>query len=260
MKLQLSSSNRLMVAMLGIAVLAVAFWMLLLSPKRDEAGKLQKQVAKVEASLAQHQAEVDAALEARKGFPEDYQQLVVLGKAVPGDDDTASLLVQLNRIAHRAGVRFQTFSLSSEGSGEAPAPPTPAAGEEEGEPASLVSPTEVAASTMPLGAAIGPAGLAVMPYSLTLTGDFFTVANFIKGLDSLVKSENEKLAVDGRLITVNGFSLKPDPDREFPMLEATFSITTFLTPPEEGVTAGATPTSPAPAEATPASTTTGGTP
>ena len=99
-----------------------------------------------------------------------------------------------------------------------------------------------------------------MPYTLTFTGDFFTLANFIKGLDSLVKTENEKLAVDGRLITVNGFSLKPDSEKEFPALEATFSITTFLTPPEEGVTAGATPTSPAPAEATPASTTTGGTP
>ena len=51
MKLQMSSSNRLIVAMLGIAVLAVAFWMLLLAPKRDEAGKLEKQVAELEASL-----------------------------------------------------------------------------------------------------------------------------------------------------------------------------------------------------------------
>jgi Tfp pilus assembly protein PilO len=262
MKLQLSSSNRLIVVMLGIAVLAVAFWMLLLAPKRDEASKLEKQVAKLEASLAGHQAEVAAALEAREGFPEDYQQLVVLGKAVPSDDDTASLLVQLTHISDRAGVRFQTFALSAEGGGEAPAAPKPATTEEggTGEAASLVSPTEVAASTMPLGAAIGPAGLAVMPYTLTFTGNFFTLAKFIKGLDSLVKTENEKLAVDGRLITVNGFDLKPDSQKEFPALEATFSITTFLTPPEEGVTAGATPTSPAPAEATPASTTTGGTP
>lgn len=261
MKLEMTSSNRLIVVMLGIVVLVVAFWMLLLAPKREEASKLEKQVAKLEASLAQHQAEVAAALEARKSFPEEYQQLVVLGKAVPSDDDTASLLVQITRISDRAGVRFQTFDLNADEGGEAPAPaPAPTEEAGSGEAASLVSPTEVAASTMPLGAAIGPAGLAVMPYTLTFTGDFFTVANFIKGLDSLVKSENEKLAVDGRLITVNGFSLKPDPDQEFPALEATFSITTFLTPPEESVTAGATPTSPAPAEATPASTTTGGTP
>ena len=60
---------------------------------------------------------------------------------------------------------------------------------------------------MPLGATVGPAGLAVMPYTLTFTGNFFHVADFIKGLDSLVKTQNEKVAVDGRLLTVNGFSL-----------------------------------------------------
>ena len=132
MKLELSSSNRLIVFMLGIAVLAIAFWMLLLAPKRDEASQLDKKVVTLEASLTQHQAEVAAALEARKGFPEEYQQLVVLGKAVPSDDDTASLLVQLTRISDRAGVRFQTFALSEEGGGEAPPPAAPAATEESG--------------------------------------------------------------------------------------------------------------------------------
>src|SRR3954451_2281 len=258
MKFELSPSNRIILAMLGVAVLAIAFWMLLLAPKRDEASKLDKEVATLEASLAQHRAEVAAALEARKGFPEAYQQLVVLGKAVPSDDDTASLLVQLTHISEHAGVRFQTFALSSKDGGEAPEPPPAATTEESGsgaEAASLVSPTEVAASTMPLGASIGPAGLAVMPYTLKFTGNFFTLANFIKGLDSLVKTENEKLAVDGRLITVNGFNLAPDPEREFPALEAPSSITTFLTPPEVGVAAEGTPTCPVPAEATPASTT-----
>ena len=61
-----------------------------------------------------------------------------------------------------------------------------------------------------------------MPYTLTFDGDFFQVADFIKGLDSLVKTENEKVAVDGRLLTVNGFSLAADADEaSFPALEAT---------------------------------------
>jgi hypothetical protein len=37
-------------------------------------------------------------------------------------------------------------------------------------------------------------------------------------------------------------------------------VTTYLTPPAQGVTAGATPEAPSPATAAPASTTTGGTP
>jgi Tfp pilus assembly protein PilO len=252
----MGSTNKLIATMVAVAVLAGAFWMLALSPKRQEASELSTQVSQARESLAQHRAEVAIAVQARREFAVDYEQLVVLGKAVPGDDDTPSLLVQLNRIAEASDVRFQTFSLNA-ASGEAPPPAAPPAEESSGTP---VSATEVAASTLPLGAAIGPAGLAVMPYELTFRGDFFHLADFIRGLDSLVKTEDARVDVHGRLITIDGFSLAADSNGGFPKLEATFSITTYLTPPEQGVTAGATPESPAPATGTPAATTTGGTP
>jgi Tfp pilus assembly protein PilO len=269
MKLDMKSTNGLVVMMLAIGALAAAFWILALSPKREEAKKLGAQVEEAKASLAQHRAEAAQALEARRNFPVDYQQLVVLGKAVPGGDETASLLVQLNQIADHAGVTFSDFKLEAGKGGEAaPAAPAPAAPAAPTAPeggaatpaSNPVSPTEAAASLLPLGATIGPAGLAVMPYSLTFEGDFFKIADFIKGLDSLVKTQNARVSVDGRLITINGFSLAPDPKGGFPALQATFSVTTYLTPPSQGVTAGATPAAPAPAAATPASTTTGGAP
>jgi Tfp pilus assembly protein PilO len=254
MKLEGKSKNAVIGAMLLVAAIAAAFWILALSPKREEAKKLGAQVEKLESSLAQHQAEAEAAEEARKSFPVDYRKLVVLGKAVPGDDDTASLLVQINGIADKAEVKFQTLKLNpgSGTEGEAPAP-TSATGEP-------VSATEAAASLLPLGAGIGPAGLAVMPYTLTFTGDFFKIADFIKGLDSLVKTTNEGALVDGRLITVDGFSLKENPEFAFPALKATFSVTTYLTPPDQGLTAGASPAGPEATTATAASTTTGGAP
>jgi Tfp pilus assembly protein PilO len=249
------TTNLVVGAMLLIAVIAGAFWVLALSPKRDEASKLDAQLKQLEGSLAQHESEVATAEEAREEFPVDYQHLVVLGKAVPADDETASLLVQVNRIADGAGVRFQTLKLEA-GSGES------------GESGSVstsatepVSATEAAASLMPLGASVGPAGLAVMPYELTFTGDFFKIADFIKGLDSLVKTTNEKVGVDGRLITVDAFSLSEDSEAKFPALQATFSVTTYLTPPSEGATAGASPEGPAEGPTSvPASTTTGGAP
>lgn len=254
--MKMTQANRLILAMLAVAALAAAFWILALNPKREEAKKLGVQVEQLEASLAQHEAEVAEGEEARGEFDTNYQQLVVLGKAVPGDDDTPSLLVQLNRIAGSAGVRFSTFTLSTS-SGETP---TPAAAPESGATSASnpISPTEAAASTLPLGAAIGPAGLAVMPYTLDFEGDFFELADFIKGLDSLVKTENEEVAVDGRLLTIDGFSLSADSNKGFPHLKATFGVTTYLTPPTQGVTAGATPAGPL--SATPVSTTTGGTP
>jgi Tfp pilus assembly protein PilO len=255
MKVEAKKQTNLLVgAMLLVAAVAAAFWILALSPKRDEATKLEAKVTRLESSLAQHESEIAEAEEARREFPVDYQHLVVLGKAVPPTDETPSLLVQVNHVSNDAGVRFQTLRLepSSEG-GEAVSSPS-AAGEN-------VSATEVAASLLPLGASVGPAGLSVMPYSLTFTGSFFKIADFIGGLDSLVKTTNEKVGVDGRLVTINGFSLSEDPEVHFPALDASFSVTTYLTPPSEGTTAGASPEGPVePVASVPASTTTGGAP
>jgi Tfp pilus assembly protein PilO len=255
----MSSSNRLVVAIVVVAVLAIAFWMALLSPARKEASDLSAQVTAARQSLAVHESEVSQALEARREFAADYQDLILLGKAVPGDDDTASLLVQINRIARRARVGFTDLTLAASG-GEGEEAPAPVESESSEGSSSPISPTEAAASTMPLGAAIGPAGLAVMPYELKFKGDFFQLADFLKGLDSLVKTENERVAVSGRLMTVDSFSLSPDQIIGFPMLEASIAITTYLTPPGEGVTGGASPEAPEATESAPVSTTTGGTP
>jgi len=256
MKLQGKSKNAVIGAMLLVAALATAFWILALSPKRDEASKLDTQVKQLESSLAQHESEVASAEEARREFPVDYEHLVVLGKAVPADDETASLLVQVNRISDGAGVRFQTLKLEASGEGEAETSSPLATSSSE-----PVSATEASASLLPLGAAVGPAGLAVMPYSLTFTGNFFKIADFIKGLDSLVKTTNEEVGVDGRLITIDGFSLSEDSEAKFPALQASFAVTTYLTPPAEGATAGASPEGPEePPASVPASTTTGGAP
>lgn len=250
------TTNLVIGGMLVVAAIAIAFWMLALSPKRDEASKLDARVASLESSLAQHEAEVAEAEEARREFPVDYTHLVVLGKAVPADSETPSLLVQLNRIADHAHIRFQTLTLQSSSSTEDEESGTLST--PTGEP---VSATEAAASLLPLGASVGPAGLAVMPYELVFTGSFFKIADFIQGLDSLVKTTNEKVGVNGRLITINGFSLAEDAEAKFPALQATFSVTTYLTPPAQGSTAGATPEGPAEGPTSvPASTTTGGAP
>ena len=253
MKLQMSSNNRAIAVAVALAVLAFVFWTQMLSPKREEAKKLGAQVEQLEASLVQHNAEIAEGEEAKKEFSTEYQRLVVVGKAVPGDDDIASLLVQANRLADRAGGTFRDIQLSAESGGEEAAAPPAASGE------APASPTEVAASLLPLGATIGPAGLAVMPYTVTFDGNFFEIANFIEGIDSLVKTTDGEVVVDGRLVTVDGFALEADPQVGFPALQASFALTTYLTPPGEGVTGGATPESPG-SEAAPVATTTGAMP
>lgn len=265
-----TASSRTIIAILVFVALAVAFWMLLVSPKRDKAGELSEQVSQLETTLSQSQAVVAAGEGAERQFPHDYQQLVVLGKAVPAGDESSSLLVQLNHVADHAGVTFESLKVGAADESEpapaeeaAPAAPegAEAAPEEGGEaappaeesgsvPAAAVA-TESAAALQPIGTQIGPAGLSVLPYELSFKGRFSRVADFIHGIDGLIHTGGSSLAVDGRLVTLDGFALTSDADRKFPHLNANFSVTTYLVPPDQGITAGASPSEPTEIEATP---------
>jgi Tfp pilus assembly protein PilO len=252
-----ATSTRTLIAILIVAALAIAFWTLLLSPKQKEVSTLGKESEELQATLATAQGEVAAGEAARRAFPDNYQQLVVLGKAVPASDESASLLVQLSGVAKRSKVTFEalqagTVSESAAPAEAEPAPETaPAAGEEGAAPETeaaaeptTLPPTEAASALSPLGASIGPAGLSILPYNLSFTGNFFQVADFINGIDSLIHTKNSSLAVDGRLITLDGFSLAGDANKGFPSLDANFSVTTYLVPPGEGIAGGASPTEP----------------
>ena len=241
----MKSSNRLIIAMLLVAVLAGGFWILALSPKREEASNLSKEAEQLRSSLALAEGQAAEAAAAKRKFPEDYRRLVVLGAAVPEDEETSSLLVSLSQISKTSNVQFKSIQLN-EGSGagsEASGVSAPEAGPST-PVTSTVPPTEAAAALQPLGATIGPAGLAVMPYSLTFSGSFFDVADFIHGIDSLVTTDDAKTSVDGRLVTLDGFVLTEDPNLGFPSLNANFSVTTYVAPPGQGVTAGVTEAAP----------------
>jgi len=242
--MKMSASNKMIVAMLVFAALAVAFWLLLLSPKREEASELAAKADQLGASLAESRRQVVEAGAAKRAFPGDYRRLVVLGQAAPDNEETASLLVELHRIARHAKVRFDSIELESgEGAAEPPAEATPTTPPPAatGVPTAAVPATEAAASLLPLGATIGPAGLGVMPYKLSFSGDFFRIADFLDGIDSLVHDSDENVDVDGRLLTIDGFALKEHQDLGFPYLEASFSVTTYLTPPGQSASTESLP-------------------
>lgn len=257
-------ANLLIVSVLLVVALAVGFWVLALGPKRQEADHLAAQVNELRSSLAESQTKATESLAARRQFPTNYQQIVLLGKAAPTSDGTSSLLVELSEIAQHSQVRFNSIQLAASAgtssTSSAPAAPTTAATPASGSSsavttASAIPATETAASLLPLGATIGPADLAVMPYELTFSGDFFHVADFIRGVDSLVHTGGHHVAVNGRLMTINGFALNaPESSTGSNKLEASFSVTTYLTPASQGLTAGATAS--APSTATPTTSTT----
>ncbi len=264
-----------------IGVLAIGFYLMLLAPKREKATELNGQIDQLHASISQEEQVASFAEQARKEFPRYYGRLVVLGKAVPQQADTASMLVQLNSLAGRNHIDFRSIELGADagsaGTGTASTTPTASAASSSTSAtpttttpstgsttpstgattstssttsttsATPVPATESAAASLPIGAVVGPAGLATLPYTLSLKGGYFDVANFIGGIDDLVQPTDAgaRVAPDGRLFTVDGFSLSGGLPGSSPMLKASFSVTTYATPADEGLTLGATPSGPA---------------
>ena len=96
--------------------------------------------------------------------------------------------------------------------------------------------TESSAASLPIGAVVGPAGLATLPYTLTFKGGFFDIANFIGGVDNLVQptASGVRVTPDGRLFTVDGFALNGGLPGSSPRLKANFAVTTYATPADPG--------------------------
>jgi Tfp pilus assembly protein PilO len=249
------SSDRTILVVVAVVGLIAAFWFVVLAPKRHEASDLSDQVSALELQVSEQEAQATSATTAKTDFTSNYHQLITLGKAVPVDADTPSLLTQLQALSSKSHVKFQGIELSAGTGGTAAAPPTPispTAG------TTTASATEATASLLPLGASVGPAGLPVMPYSLTFQGSFFDVADFFGRIDNMVTATNNKVAVNGRLLTIDDFTLAPV-DQSKDELAVTVDATSYVSPADQGTTAGATPTGPAaaspvPAAATPATT------
>jgi Tfp pilus assembly protein PilO len=273
------ASDRGIIVGVAVVVLAVLFYMTVLGPKRKQASDLGSQIDSLNSSISQQQQVADFGEQARRSFPRYYGRLVLMGKAVPQEADTSSMLVQLSSTSSKSNVDLRGITLSEGASGAgtstAPAPtsatsPTAAASSTSAAtsttsttsttpspsgsttpttatPATPVPATETAAAAQPLGATVGVGGLPTMPYDLTFTGGYFDVANFIGGLDSLVKPRDSgaEVAANGRLFTVDGFTLSigaAGPSH----LDAKFQVTTYVAPPDQGLTAGASPSAPAP--------------
>jgi Tfp pilus assembly protein PilO len=268
------SNERNILFVVGGLVLVAAFWLLIIGPKQKEASDLGQKVDDLQASVDQANQQVVFAKQAQRDFPANYGKLVVLGKAVPENADSASYLVQLNHLAKDSKVDFRGIELDDTDAGAAPAPAPTQPGINNAPPSTsqpstdqpgaqtasntgtsgttdTASPaaapaTEASASSLAIGSSVGPAGLTTLKYKLHFAGDFFQIADFVKGVDKLIATSNGKVVVDGRLTTIDGFALGPDQTKGFPHLIGSFTVTTYLTPPAQGLTGGASPSGPAP--------------
>jgi len=221
--------NRILIGVAAVLAAAAAYWFLLLAPKREEAAALADKVVQTEAAVAQAEATLASYREAEGSFKTLYATVARLGKAVPADDDTRSLVVQLESAAAAAGVNFNSIQVG------APVAATP------GAPAAAAGTT----SELPPGAAtVGSAGFSSMAFNLEFRGDFLRLSELFSRLERFVRVTNDRIDVTGRLMRVESVSLEAADD-DYRDLTATVNASTYLVPATEGLTAGATAQAPA---------------
>jgi type II secretory pathway pseudopilin PulG len=220
------------IVIVAAIIAVVAVWILLIQPKRDQASKLANQVSAAQTQLGSARAQIAAAQAARSAYARNYRTVAQLGEALPADDNTPSLIYQLQDAATRARVDFRSLALDASGSSPAAATATTA------------STSQAVTATLPPGATVGTAGLPTLPFTFTFNGNFFHLADFFGRMERFVVATNNKVSVSGRLMTLNAISLGAGP-KGFPQIAATISATTYLVPANEGLTAGASPSGPA---------------
>jgi Tfp pilus assembly protein PilO len=292
----ITARDRKIILMLVPLLLVAGYWFMVLAPKRAESQKMSQQLSQAQTARDSAQQQVTQLNGAKSTFPSDYATVVRLGKAVPTTLDMPSLLVQLDRAARGTGIEIDDFKPgTAEGSdasaGVSPSttstppgggsnPAAPGAAPAQGFPAkeaqkagqgvqsandqnqASADATASVGGSAPAGGATSAPGLVAVPLTFTTSGSYFGLADFFHRMKRFVRVVNDQIVVRGRLMTIESFDFqKTGPDTS--MLKADVTATIYLSPADQGATAGATAQGPgtaAGASATPPASSTSSSP
>jgi Tfp pilus assembly protein PilO len=202
----MSRRDRALLGVVALLAVLAAFWFVALSPKRAEVGRLDGELARAEQELAAATADSAQAERARADYARDYAAVARLGKAVPADDDVASLVYQLEMGARRSRVDLRAIKVEPAAAAAAPsAPATPG------------QPTPGAA----------PGGVSTLPLKVTFEGSFARMRRFLGGVRDLAAVTGDRVTVHGRLVTIDDVKLT-EGSRGLPHLKAEVTATTYI--------------------------------
>ena len=271
--MSITDRDRKILLVLAPLVLLLGYWFVVLAPQRAESTQVADELTKARGERDTAQAQIGQLNAAKASFASDYQTVIRMGKAIPDRVDMPSLLVQLDRAARGTGIEMNEIAVTpaeeGKGAAAAPAPPpgggtNPGAGGQGAQSmpgraaqgagnavnqANAGSQANAGAANgggaAPAGGGGTPApGLSTVGLTFQLHGDFFSMADFFHRMKRFVRVVNEEIAVRGRLIAIDNWDFKVDRNK----IKAEVGATVYLSPKAQGgVSAGASPTGPAPA-------------
>jgi Tfp pilus assembly protein PilO len=232
-----TKNPKLLIAVVALVAALGAYWMLVLSPKREEISKLDGEIATAQADLAQTQSTLATYEKAQSAYKTNYATVVRLGKAMPADDDVRSLMVQLDAAAKHSGVDFGRITV---GGSSSSTPTQQSTTGKSGPPGSVT---------------VANGGYTAMPFTFAFEGRYTNLQNFLSRLERFVTVSNDKINVTGRLLRLESLSLQAG-DKGFPYLTAEIGASSYLLPQTESTAAAPAASDTAQASATPGSGTT----
>lgn len=257
----MTARDRAIIVAVLIASAVAGFWFAVLGPKRKDAKALHAQIVAAQQRLDAAEASATSAEQAKRRYDADYATIVRLGKAVPADDNVASLVYQLQAAARGARVDFRSLGLTPSGQGattpsaaigQAANAPSATAGangssQSGGATASAAAPpvaaTQSSTASLPPGASVGSAGFPTMPFKFVFNGSYFEMERMLDEINHFVSVRGDRVDVRGRLLSIDGIALQAGP-QGFPTVKASISATAYLVSPDQGPTGGATPAGP----------------
>jgi hypothetical protein len=236
----MTARDRIVVIVLALLGILGAFWIVVVSPERKQASKLDAQVSSAQSQLNSAESSLSSARAAQAQYPAAYASIVSLGKAVPADQEVPSLIYQLEQASNGKHVEFASITTGTNGSSGAQAQPSAAA-----------------------AAAATAAGFTQMPFTFVFNGTYFDLEHLFGQLNQFtLRKTSGALQVSGRLLTVQSLKLVPvtsggagshvRPNE----LTGTITATAYVLPPGQTVTGPAgsgTAGSPTPASTSGAS-------
>ena len=267
----MSNRDRILIGVMACLVAVAGFWFVALKPKRAEATAAAVRVAEAQTKLDTANQALASATSARASFETDYATAARLGKAVPDDDDAASLVFQLESVARKAGIDFRSLTVGG-ASSAAPAATTPAqpstSSSSSGKsssgtsttpsttPSATPSTTGTTGTTgtgLPPGVVAGSNGMNNLPFTFVFDGDYFSLSKLLDLMRSFTTTNGDTVTVRGRLMTVESVNLQ-EGRNGFPDVKATVTATAYLAAQPISLPGGAT--APSPTGGTTPSTTT----
>jgi hypothetical protein len=221
----MTARDRLVLAVVVALAVLGAFWVLLVSPERKTVTKLSSEVSTASAQLATVQGEASNALAAQQRYSAAYTSVVNLGKAVPPSEEVPSLIYQLAQASNQKNVEFSSITAGASGAATSSS-------------SSAATPTSA------------PTGFTQMPFTFVFSGGFSDLYHLFLQLNkATVRTTSGGLRVSGRLLTLQGVKLEPVAETTAgesggQKLTGTITATAYVLPASQGLTAGATPSSP----------------